>query len=205
MLLSHDEKTPTIHPDAYIAPNAVVCGDVRIGAGSRVMFGTCIVAEGKPITIGENCILMENAVLRSTDKHELTIGSNCLVGPHAHIVGCIMEKDVFIATHASVFHGAHLRTKSEVRINAVVHLRTELAPETVVPIGWIAVGRPAVILPPEKHEEIWAVQKPLDFPGFVYGFSRSAGDDTMPHMTEITRKRSTELGRHQNDAIIGQS
>lgn len=202
MILSHDEKKPTIDPSAYIAPNAVVCGDVRIAAGCRIMFGVCVVAESKPLTIGKNCIVMENAVLRSTDKHELSIGQHCLVGPHAHIVGCTIEDGVFIATGASVFHGAWLRTKVEVRVNAVVHLRTELLPKTVVPIGWIAVGRPAVILPPEKHAEIWAVQKPLDFPGFVYGVSRKSGNDTMPAMEEITKKRSAELGRHRNDSII---
>jgi hypothetical protein len=41
-----------------------------------------------------------------------------------------------------------------------------------VPIGWIAVGDPAKILPPNRHEAIWALQEPLNFPGFVYGFDR---------------------------------
>jgi carbonic anhydrase/acetyltransferase-like protein (isoleucine patch superfamily) len=203
MLLSHDEKEPMIDSDVYVAPNAVVCGDVRIGAGSRILFGACIVAEGKPIRIGENCIVMENAVLRSTDNHDLTIGNHCLVGPHAHVVGCTLEDRVFIATGASVFHGAHLRAGVEVRVNGVVHLRTELPPDTVVPIGWIAVGQPAVILPPIKHEEIWAAQRPLDFPGFVYGFSRSSGQDAMPAMEGITSKRAGELGRHSTDRVVG--
>jgi carbonic anhydrase/acetyltransferase-like protein (isoleucine patch superfamily) len=177
----------------------VICGDVKIGTGCRIMFGACIIAEGEPILIGENCVVMENAVLRSTEKHPLIVGKHCLVGPHAHVVGCTLDDEVFIATGASVFHGAHLHTRVEVRVNAVVHLRTELAPDTVVPIAWIAVGSPAVILPPDRHEEIWAVQKPLDFPGFVYGFSRKSGEDNMPAMKEITRKRSEELGRHRND------
>ena len=200
MIVSHDQKEPVINTTAYVAPNAVICGDVRIAAGCRIMFGACVIAEGKPIVLGENSIVMENAVLRSTDKHELVIGKHCLIGPHAHVVGSIVEDGVFIATGACVFHGAWLRTGVEVRVNGIVHLRTELAPGTVVPIGWIAVGQPAVILPPEKHEEIWAVQKPLDFPGFVYGFSRRTGED---NMNEITRKRSQELGRHRDDKIIG--
>jgi len=202
MILTHDENQPQIDPTSYVAPTAVVCGNVTIAAGCRIMFGACVVAEGKPVTIGENSIVMENAVLRSTDKHELMIGDHCLIGPHAHVVGCTIEGSVFIATGATVLHGACLRTKSEVRVNGVVHLRTELAPETVVPIGWVAVGSPAVILPPEKHSEIWAVQKPLDFPGFVYGFSRESGEENMPAMEKITRRRSEELGRHRSDRII---
>jgi len=202
MILTHDEHEPRIHPTSYLAPNAVVCGNVTIGAGCRVMFGACVIAEGQPVTIGENCIVMENAVLRSTDKHQLTIGHGCLIGPHAHVVGCTVEDEVFIATGASVFHGARLGAKAEVRVHAVVHLRTELPAEAVVPIGWVAVGKPAVLLPPEKHEEIWAVQKPLDFPGFVYGFSRESGADTVPAMKKITQRRSEELERHRYDRVI---
>jgi carbonic anhydrase/acetyltransferase-like protein (isoleucine patch superfamily) len=201
MILSHENKSPLIDPGAYVAPTAVVCGDVRIGAGSRIMFGACVVAEGMPLTIGESCIVMENAVLRSTDSHGLTIGNFCLVGPHAHVVGCKMEDEVFIATGATVLHGAVLRSRVEVRVNAVVHLRTELRPEAMVPIGWIAVGNPAVILPPEKHSEIWAIQEPLDFPGFVYGFSRESREE-MPAMRKITRRRSEQLGRQRNDTVI---
>lgn len=202
MLLSHDEHKPSINAGAYVAPNAVICGEVTIAAGCRIMFGACVVAEGKPITIGENCIIMENAVLRSTEKHALLLGKHCLVGPHAHVAGCTLEDDVFIATGASVFHGAHLHREVEVRVNGVVHLRTELAPGAVVPIGWIAIGSPASILPPDRHEEIWAVQKPLDFPGFVYGVSRKSGEDNMPAMKEIAEKRSGELGRHRNDRPV---
>lgn len=97
--------------------------------------------------VGTDCIVMENAVIRSTDKHSLSIGNHCLIGPHAHLVGCTIADDVFIATGAFVFHGADPGPKSEVRVNGVVHLRTELPAEAVVPIGWVAVGRPAVILP----------------------------------------------------------
>jgi carbonic anhydrase/acetyltransferase-like protein (isoleucine patch superfamily) len=201
MILSHDNKNPRIDPTAYVAPTAVVCGDVRIAAGCRIMFGACVVAEGKPVTIGENCIVMENAVLRSTDTHELTIGNSCLLGPHAHVVGCSIENDVFIASGATVLHGAVLHSRVEVRVNAVVHLRTQLAAESLVPIGWIAVGNPAAILPPEKHSEIWALQKPLDFPGFVYGFSRESREENMPAMRQFTQRRSEQLGRHGRDTI----
>jgi hypothetical protein len=42
-----------------------------------------------------------------------------------------------------------------------------------VPIGWIAVGDPPQILSPDRHDEIWAVQKPLNFPEWVYGSTRA--------------------------------
>lgn len=72
MILEHKGKKPSIHPTAYIAPNATICGDVTIGANSRIMFGAQIIAENNSISIGENCIVLENAVLRSVIP-----GKNC--------------------------------------------------------------------------------------------------------------------------------
>lgn len=145
MIIKHLNKEPRIDETAFIAPNAVICGDVTIGKNVRVMFGAQIIAESSSITIGDNCIVLENAVIRGTDKFPVLIGDNCLVGPNAHLAGCKIEDNVFIATGASIFHGAVLKTGSEVSINGVVHIKTILPQDTSVPINWIAVGNPAKI------------------------------------------------------------
>jgi carbonic anhydrase/acetyltransferase-like protein (isoleucine patch superfamily) len=163
-----------------------------------VMYGAQVIAEGGSITIGRECIVMENAVLRSSARHALSIGNNCLVGPNAHVVGCTIEDEVFIATGAAVFHSARVGRGSEVRINAVVHLKTRVAPGDTVPIGWVAVGDPAKILPPDDHEQIWELQKPLNFPLTVYGLERSEVT-----MEKITRRLSEALGSHASDEACG--
>ncbi|WKB52369.1 gamma carbonic anhydrase family protein [Eleftheria terrae] len=196
MLITHAGLSPRIHPAAYVAPNAVVCGDVRIGAGCRILFGAQVVAEGGSIEIGENTIVMENAVLRSTARHSLVVGNHCLVGPQAHVVGCTLEDEVFVATGAAIFHAAQVGRGSEVRIHAVVHLKTQLPAGTTVPIGWVAVGEPAELLPPGEHERIWALQQPLDFPLTVYGLQRSEAD-----MVKITRGLSQSLAAHRDDRV----
>ena len=197
MILTHLGKTPRIDPSAYVAPNAMVCGDVTIGPESRILFGAQVIAEGGAITIGRECIVMENAVLRAGARHSLAIGDNCLIGPNAHVVGCRIEEEVFIATGAAIFHGAHLGRGSEIRVNAVVHLRTRLAPGATVPIGWVAVGDPASILPPDQHEKIWEIQKPLNFPLTVYGLAREEAD-----MVKITRRLAANLASHREDAPV---
>jgi carbonic anhydrase/acetyltransferase-like protein (isoleucine patch superfamily) len=194
MLIKHLGHAPRIDPTAYVAPNAVVCGDVTVGPGCRILFGAQVVAEGGSIRIGSECIVMENAVLRSTPRHSLAIGNNCLVGPNAHLVGCTVEDEVFVATGAAVFHSAHLGKGCEVRINGVVHLLTHVPAGATVPIGWVAVGNPAKILPSSEHEKIWEVQQPLNFPLAVYGFERSEAD-----MVKITRRLSESLASHSND------
>jgi carbonic anhydrase/acetyltransferase-like protein (isoleucine patch superfamily) len=102
---------------------------------------------------------------------------------------------VFVATGAAIFHGAHIGQGAEVRVHATVHLRTRLAPGATVPIGWVAVGDPARILPADQHDQIWTLQEPLNFPEWVYGFKR----DTPDLMIEVTRSLSDALGAHSGD------
>jgi carbonic anhydrase/acetyltransferase-like protein (isoleucine patch superfamily) len=198
MLITHNGHTPKVHPEAWVAPNAVLCGDVEVGAGSRILFGAQLIAEGGAIRVGSECIVLETGAPPPPARHSLAIGNNCLVGPNAHVVGCTIADEVFIATGASVFHAARLGRGCEVRINAVVHLRTELEPGDMVPIGWVAVGTPAQILPPGEHEEIWRVQAPLNFPLTVYGLDRPQAN-----MVSITRGLSQSLASHGDDDVQG--
>jgi carbonic anhydrase/acetyltransferase-like protein (isoleucine patch superfamily) len=200
MLLEHEGKRPTIDESVYIAPTATVCGDVRIDRSSRVLFGAVLTAEGGPIIIGKHCIIMENAVIRGSGRHPTNIGSYVLVGPRAYLSGCEIEDYVFLATGSTVFNGAHIAERSEVRINAVVHLKTVLPPETTVPIGWIAVGDPPEILPPDQHDKIWSIQEKLDFPGEVFGLERSPPGEMI--MRPLTIRYGKALLRHKRDRIL---
>ncbi|MBI1208352.1 MAG: gamma carbonic anhydrase family protein [Azospirillum sp.] len=200
MLIEHRGAVPCIHPDAYVAPNAVVCGDVEIGADSRILFGAVITAEGGPVRIGRRCVVMEQAVLRGAPRCPLILGDNVLVGPRGYLVGCTVANNAFLATGCAVFNGAAIGEGAEVRINGTVHLRTTLAAGATVPIGWVAVGNPARILPPERHDEIWEAQKPLDFPRFVFGLDRPPEGQTI--MPEMMARYTCALGRHRDDRVV---
>lgn len=196
MFLEYEGKRPEIHEDAYVAPNAVIRGNVTIERGTSILFGATITAEGGPVKIGKNCVVMEQAVVRGTPKNPTAISHSVLVGPHAHLSGCIIDEEVFIATGSTIFNGVHIQRDSEVRINGVVHVNSVLKPESMVPIGWIAVGNPAQIFPPDKHDEIWKIQKKLDFPGTVWGTDREASQG------KYIRSYAQSLQRHHNDRII---
>ena len=71
-----------------------------------------------------------------------------------------------------------------------------LAAGTVVPIGWVAVGDPAQVLPPARHDDIWAVQEGLDFPGTVYGVGRGAS------ARERMERQSAWFGAHLGDGTV---
>ncbi len=198
MQFEHLGNAPRIHPDAVIAPTAVLSGDITIGAGTQVLHGAVITAEGGPITLGENVIVMENALIRASATNPVHIGDHVLVGPMASISGATVGNEVFLATGTRVFNGARVGDRSEVRINAVVHLRTVLPEQTIVPIGWVAVGNPAQILPADRHEEIWAAQKELDFPGYVFGLDRETPD----LMAQLTERYGSSLSRHRHDRRV---
>ncbi len=197
MLLEHQGKSPQVDPSAYVAPTATVCGDVRIGAHCRVLFGAVLTAEGGSVELGEHVIVMENAVVRGTPKDPVRVGRHSLIGPRAYVVGAEVGTEVFLATGSTIFNGARIGDRAEVRINGVVHLRTRVPTGATVPIGWVAVGDPADILPPDRHEEIWARQEPLDFPGYVFGLDRTQEGNSP--MSALTERYARALGTHDED------
>jgi carbonic anhydrase/acetyltransferase-like protein (isoleucine patch superfamily) len=200
MILEHHGKKPQIDDAAFVAPSATVCGDVSVGPGSRVMHGASIIAEGGSIEVGRNCIILENAVLRSTSRCSTVVRDNCLIGPNAHVVGCTIEANVFVATGVSLFHGCYIESECEIRVNGIVHTNSRLTRNSIVPIGWVAVGDPAEIFPPCEHEKIWSILKSLNFPMTVYGVDRPVEEPN--NMPEITARLSRLYGDHMNDKEV---
>ena len=199
MILEHRGKRPTIHESAYVAPTAVVCGDVTIGEHSRVLFGAIIVAEGGPVALGSYDIIMEHAVIRGTPRNPARVGSHVFVGPHGHLTGCSVDDDVFLATGVAVLNGARVGRNAQVRNNGVVHFEARLVPGAIVPIGWIAVGDPAHIFPPHEHDRIWSAQAE-SFPLTVFGLERAPARESV--MPQITTRYARALGEHQADRIL---
>jgi carbonic anhydrase/acetyltransferase-like protein (isoleucine patch superfamily) len=199
MLIEHEGKTPEVPASAYVAPTAVVSGDVTIGEDARILFGAVITADGGPVTIGRETIVMENALVRGRQGNPARLGDHVIVGPHAHINGAMIEENAFLATGVSILPGARIGAGAEVRINGVVHVNTVVPPNGLVPIGWVAVGDPAEVFPPEEHDRIWEIQERLDFPGTVFGLPRARAEILM---REATRRYSEQFGRHLNDRVI---
>jgi gamma-carbonic anhydrase len=197
VLIEHEGARPSVAESAYVAPNAVLCGDVRVGEEARILFGAVLTAEGGSVEVGARSIVMENALVRGRTGHPARLGAHVLVGPHAHVNGATIEDEVFLATGVSVFPGASVGRGSEVRINAVVHVNSSLGAGTTVPIGWIAAGDPAELFPPERHEQLWTVQEPLDFPGTVFGIPREQAT-----MERVARRYSESFGRHRGDRVL---
>lgn len=132
-------KTPIIHPDAYIAPNATVVGNVRIGAGSSVFFGSVLRGDREPITIGDDTNIQDNCVLHEEFGHPVSVGSRVTVGHGAILHSCTVGDETLIGMGAIILNGAVIGSHCVVGAGALV------TQNTVIPDGSLVYGSPAKI------------------------------------------------------------
>ncbi len=140
------ELEPQIHPDAFVHPDAVVIGDVRIGAGSSIWPCAVLRGDGGYISIGERTSIQDGSVLHTTPGDPTMVGDDCLVGHIVHLEGCTLENGSFVGNGAIVLHRVIVRTGALVGANAVVNNDVE------VPSGAMALGIPAKIRPDSVPE-----------------------------------------------------
>jgi carbonic anhydrase/acetyltransferase-like protein (isoleucine patch superfamily) len=143
------EAEPTIDATAYIHPDAVVIGDVTIGAESSVW--PCAVLRGDPggIVVGARTSVQDGTVVHTTPIHPTRIGNECVIGHNVHLEGCDVGDGALIGSGAIVLNGAVVEPEALVGAGAVV------SGGMVVPRRAMALGVPAMIkldaVDPELH------------------------------------------------------
>lgn len=133
------DLVPTIHPDAFVHPDAVIIGDVTVGAFSSVWPCAVLRGDSNCIVIGDRSSIQDGAVIHVTHDLPTLIGSDCTVGHNAHLEGCQIYDGALVGSGALVHHEAVVETGALVAAGAVV------THGTVVPSGALAVGVPARI------------------------------------------------------------
>jgi carbonic anhydrase/acetyltransferase-like protein (isoleucine patch superfamily) len=203
MQIQHAGHSPNIDPSAWIAPTAVISGAVTLEPGARVLHGAILTAEGDAtLTVGTECVIMEQAVLRASGRFNLALGASCLVGPHAYLTGCSVGPRTFIATGAMIFNGATLGEACVVTLDGKVHIDTDLPAGTRVPMGHIAYGRPGVVYRPEQALEVHEAMDRLGFMDYVFGVDSHDRPRT-DVMEEAISKYARFLESHRDDVVLG--
>ena len=100
------ELVPRIHPDAFVHPEAVIIGDVEIGALSSVWPGAVLRGDDGDILVGERTSIQDGVIVHTWDEHPTRIGSGCVIGHLAHLEGCHIGDDVLIGSGAIVLRRA---------------------------------------------------------------------------------------------------
>ena len=135
------DTEPTIDPTAYVHPDAVLIGNVTLGAEASIWPGAVLRGDGAPITIGARTSIQDGSVLHVTPIHPTTVGAECVIGHLVHLEGCTIEDGSLVGSGAVVLHDAVVRTGALVGAGAVVSGGVE------VPSRAMALGIPAKIRP----------------------------------------------------------
>jgi carbonic anhydrase/acetyltransferase-like protein (isoleucine patch superfamily) len=136
VLIPLRDTAPRVHETAWIAPGAVLAGDVEIGEQASVFYTAVVRADLGPIRLGARSNVQDGCVLHTDPGLELIIGSGVSVGHRAVLHGCRIEDDVLIGMGAIVMNGAVIGSGSIVAAGALV-------PEgVVVPPRSMVVGAP---------------------------------------------------------------
>ena len=133
------EKIPNIHPEAFVHPDAVIIGDVTIGAMSSIWPCAVLRGDSNSITVGARTSIQDGTVVHTTSYLSTSIGDECTIGHNAHLEGCTVQSGALVGSGALVHHEAVIETGALVAAGAVV------THGTVVPAGALAVGVPAKI------------------------------------------------------------
>ncbi len=130
---------PKIHESAYIHPEAVVIGNVTIGAESSVWACAVLRGDDGEITIGSRSNVQDGAVIHTTPFHATTVGDGCTIGHLAHLEGCRIKDGALVGTASVVLHDAEVQEGALIGANAVV------TGGMIVPPRAMALGIPAKI------------------------------------------------------------
>lgn len=143
------ELVPNIHPSAYIHPDAVVIGDVTIGAGSSVWPAAVLRGDSNRIVIGERTSVQDGSAIHCTPEHPTIIGDGCVIGHNVHMEGCIVEDGALVGSGSVVLPRSRIGAGALVAAGAVVPNDVEipaLALARGVPVKIIADAAPQDVI-----------------------------------------------------------
>jgi carbonic anhydrase/acetyltransferase-like protein (isoleucine patch superfamily) len=132
LVIPYAGVSPTIHPEAWLAPTALLVGDVTVSDGASIFYGAVVRADLAAVTIGEATNLQDNVVVHTAFGHPAVIGPGVSIGHSAVVHGCTIEADCLIGIHATVLNGAVIGEGSLVAAGAVVLEGAQIPPRSLV-------------------------------------------------------------------------
>ncbi|TMC82111.1 MAG: gamma carbonic anhydrase family protein [Chloroflexi bacterium] len=135
-------RRPKVHPDAYIAPTAVLIGDIEVEKGASVWFGAVLRGDDSTITVGEGANIQDNVVIHCAEGLPTVIEKNASVGHSAQLEGCVVEEGALVGMGATMLQRSRLGAGSMLAAGAVLQEGMHIPP------GQMAAGVPATVKKP---------------------------------------------------------
>jgi carbonic anhydrase/acetyltransferase-like protein (isoleucine patch superfamily) len=183
MIIEYRGKRPRIAASAFVAPTAVLIGDVHVGENSSIWFGTVLRADNGPIRIGARTSIQDNSVIHVSSGKQTIIGDDCTVGHCAVMEDCTIEDGALVGSNAVVLNDAVVGAKSLIGAGSVVGAGAQIPP------GVVAAGSPAKVKKKLEGDAVWWVEHAS--PEYV-ALSRSYLDHGIgdPEMHEVAEART---------------
>lgn len=155
-LFSFEGKSPRVHPSAFVAPTAVLVGDVTVEENASVWYNAVVRADFGPIVIRRGANVQDCAVIHATTLNSVEVGAGATVGHTCVVHGAVLGEEALVGNGATVLDGARIGARAMVAAGALV------TPGTDVPDGMLALGTPAKIKGPlaGTPAEIWVRANP---------------------------------------------
>ena len=151
--MSHSVRPARIDPTVFVAPGAVVLGDVTLAARASVWFNTVIRGDSAPVVVGEETNLQDNSVVHEDEGLPALIGARVTVGHRAIVHGCVIEDDCLIGMGSVILSGARIGSGSLVGAASLVRERQSIPP------GSLVVGSPARVVGAVSDEHRAAIRR----------------------------------------------
>src|SRR5829696_2387962 len=132
LILPYGDKVPQIAPDAYVAPNATLIGDVTIAEGASVWFGAVLRGDDEAIRIGPRSNVQDNAVIHADIGLPTIVGADVTIGHSAIVHGARIGDGALIGMGSTVLNGAKIGAEAIVGANALVSEGKEFGPRTLI-------------------------------------------------------------------------
>lgn len=137
---THLGKHPDIHPKAWVAPGAVVLGDVTLGEDVSVWYQSVLRADIQSIVIGQGTNLQDGTIIHLASDLGTVVGSHCTVGHRALLHACEVGDEVLVGMGAIVMDGTKIGARSIIAAGSVVPKGRE------IPSGSLVMGSPAKVV-----------------------------------------------------------
>ena len=152
MIFEFENKRPIIGKGVFIAPTAVLIGDVQIGDGSSIWYGAVLRGDENQIIVGSNTSVQDNAVLHTNKETATKVGNDVTIGHGALIEGCTIEDGAVIGMGAVVLEHAIVGSSAMIAAGSVVGRRA------MIPAKTLAAGSPAVVKKELSGEALRAIE-----------------------------------------------
>lgn len=141
-LYSFEGKRPTVHPTAFIAPTAVLVGDVTVEENASVWYNAVLRADFSPIVVRRGANVQDCAVVHVTPMSGVDIGAGATVGHLCLIHAATLGEECLVGNGSTVLDGVRIGARAMIGAGALV------TPGTEIPEGMLAVGVPAKVKGP---------------------------------------------------------